>query len=59
MPPTFGFYFGSKFASKPGVWMKDIWAKKLEGNPDSHLRAGRPADLEKSPDTPGSIGIPE
>jgi spermidine dehydrogenase len=33
MPPTFGFYFGGKFGSKPGVWLKDIWTKKLEGTP--------------------------
>jgi len=33
MPPTFGFYFGGKFGNKPGVWLKDIWGKKLEGTP--------------------------
>lgn len=33
MPPTFGFYFGSKFGTKPGVWLKDIWTRKLEGTP--------------------------
>jgi spermidine dehydrogenase len=33
MPPTFGFYFGSKFGKDPGIWVKDVWRKQLEGTP--------------------------
>ena len=30
---NYGFYFGSKFGRKPGVWVIDPWGKKLEGAP--------------------------
>ena len=29
----YGFYFGSKFGQKPGVWVIDPWGKQLEGAP--------------------------
>src|SRR5271156_865988 len=34
-PATYGFYFGSKFGQKPGMWLIDPWGKKLEGAPIS------------------------
>jgi spermidine dehydrogenase len=34
-PATYGFYFGSTFGQKPGMWLIDPWAKKLEGAPIS------------------------
>jgi spermidine dehydrogenase len=30
---NYGFYFGSKFGQKPGVWVIDPWGKQLEGAP--------------------------
>ena len=30
---NYGFYFGSRFGKKPGVWVIDPWGKKLEGAP--------------------------
>jgi spermidine dehydrogenase len=32
---NYGFYFGSKFGQKPGVWVVDPWGKQLEGAPIS------------------------
>ena len=29
----YGFFFGSKFGKKPGVWLVDPWGKNLEGAP--------------------------
>jgi len=29
----YGFYFGSKFGQRPGVWVIDPWGKQLEGAP--------------------------
>src|SRR5271166_475279 len=34
-PATYGFYFGSKFAQTPGLWLIDPWGKKLQGAPIS------------------------
>src|SRR5579871_171838 len=33
MQSPIGFYFGAKFGQKPGMWLIDPWAKKLEGAP--------------------------
>jgi spermidine dehydrogenase len=33
--PNYGFYFGTKFGQKPGIWLVDPWTKKLEGAPIS------------------------
>ncbi len=32
-PATYGFYFGSKFGQRPGLWMVDPWGRRLEGAP--------------------------
>ncbi len=34
-PSTYGFFFGSKFGQKPGMWVVDPWGKKLAGAPIS------------------------
>ena len=31
--PPYGFYFGAKFGKRPGMWLIDPWAKKLQGAP--------------------------
>lgn len=41
-PETYGFYFGSQFGQKPGVWLVDPWGKNLEGAP---IRSTARADL--------------
>jgi spermidine dehydrogenase len=33
MPKTYGFYFGTSFGVKPGIWQIDPWGKKLAGAP--------------------------
>jgi spermidine dehydrogenase len=30
---NYGFYFGSKFGQRPGVWVIDPWGKRLDGAP--------------------------
>jgi spermidine dehydrogenase len=30
---NYGFYFGSRFGQRPGVWVIDPWGRKLEGAP--------------------------
>jgi len=32
-PQNYGFYFGSQFGARPGVWVIDPWGKNLEGAP--------------------------
>jgi spermidine dehydrogenase len=32
-PKNYGFYFGSQFGTRPGVWVTDPWGRKLEGAP--------------------------
>jgi spermidine dehydrogenase len=32
-PKDYGFYFGSQFGKRPGVWVTDPWGRKLEGAP--------------------------
>ena len=32
-PKNYGFYFGSQFGKRPGVWVIDPWGRKLEGAP--------------------------
>jgi len=32
-PRNYGFYFGSRFGQRPGVWVMDPWGRKLEGAP--------------------------
>jgi spermidine dehydrogenase len=34
-PASYGFYFGSKFGQRPGMWLTDPWGKKLQGAPIS------------------------
>jgi spermidine dehydrogenase len=33
--PALGFFFGTKFGHKPGIWITDPWGKNLEGVPFS------------------------
>ena len=35
-PASYGFYFGSKFGQRRGVWVIDPWGKKLRGAPISN-----------------------
>ena len=32
-PKNYGFYFGSQFGARPGVWVIDPWGKQLDGAP--------------------------
>ena len=32
-PKNYGFYFGSRFGARPGVWVIDPWGKQLDGAP--------------------------
>src|SRR5919108_2678467 len=32
-PQHYGFYFGSQFGRRPGVWVFDPWGRKLDGAP--------------------------
>jgi spermidine dehydrogenase len=32
-PKNYGFYFGSQFGKRPGVWVLDPWGRRLEGAP--------------------------
>jgi spermidine dehydrogenase len=32
-PRHYGFYFGSRFGQRPGVWLIDPWGRKLDGAP--------------------------
>ena len=32
-PKNYGFYFGSQFGKRPGVWVIDPWGRKLDGAP--------------------------
>ncbi len=32
-PRNYGFYFGSQFGARPGVWVIDPWGKNLDGAP--------------------------
>lgn len=32
-PHNYGFYFGSRFGARPGVWVLDPWGRNLEGAP--------------------------
>jgi spermidine dehydrogenase len=32
-PKNYGFYFGSRFGKRPGVWVIDPWGRNLEGAP--------------------------
>lgn len=61
-PATYGFYFGSKFGQRPGMWLIDPWGKKLEGAPISATaraellkwRAG-PTIPQKRPQSEGDV----
>ena len=44
-PQHYGFYFGSQFGQRPGVWVIDPWGKQLAGAP---LSDGVKADLLRS-----------
>ena len=43
-PSTYGFYFGTKFGRRPGMWLTDPWGKRLAGSP---LPASMRAELLK------------
>jgi spermidine dehydrogenase len=32
-PKNYGFYFGSRFGARPGVWVLDPWGRALDGAP--------------------------
>jgi len=32
-PQDYGFYFGSQFGQRPGVWVLDPWGRQLDGAP--------------------------
>jgi spermidine dehydrogenase len=32
-PKNYGFYFGSQFGARPGVWVIDPWGRSLDGAP--------------------------
>lgn len=32
-PHNYGFYFGSRFGARPGVWVLDPWGRNLDGAP--------------------------
>ena len=32
-PANYGFYFGSQFGPRPGVWVMDPWGRQLDGAP--------------------------
>ncbi len=44
-PASYGFYFGSKFGQRPGMWVTDPWGKKLQGAPISANRSRRVAEM--------------
>lgn len=58
-PKNYGFYFGSQFGARPGVWVIDPWGKKLDGAPLSEavkaewLRSRSVDTLGLSPTTEG------
>ena len=39
-PSNYGFYFGSQFGQRAGVWVIDPWGRKLEGAPLSEAVKG-------------------
>jgi spermidine dehydrogenase len=51
-PATYGFYFGSKFGQKPGMWLIDPWGKKLEGAPISATQKAELLKWHTGPQTP-------
>lgn len=51
-PETYGFYFGSKFGQKPGMWLVDPWGKKLEGAPISDTARAELLRWRKGPAFP-------
>src|SRR5271166_1412142 len=51
-PETYGFYFGSKFGQKPGMWLVDPWGKKLEGAPISSTARAELLRWRKGPAFP-------
>lgn len=51
-PATYGFYFGSKFGQKPGMWMIDPWGKKLESAPISAAQKAELLKWRSGPATP-------
>jgi len=51
-PTTYGFYFGSKFGQRPGMWLIDPWGKKLEGAPISESARAELLKWHTGPKTP-------
>jgi len=51
-PKNYGFYFGSRFGARPGVWVIDPWGKQLDGAPLSDAVKAEWL-RSRSVDTPG------
>jgi spermidine dehydrogenase len=51
-PKNYGFYFGSQFGARPGVWVIDPWGKLLDGAPLSDAVKAEWL-RSRSVDTPG------
>ena len=51
-PRNYGFYFGSQFGARPGVWVIDPWGKTLDGAPLSDAVKAEWL-RSRSVDTPG------
>jgi spermidine dehydrogenase len=51
-PKNYGFYFGSQFGARPGVWVIDPWGKQLDGAPLSDAVKAEWL-RSRSVDTPG------
>jgi len=51
-PKNYGFYFGSQFAARPGLWVIDPWGKQLDGAPLSDAVKAEWL-RSRSVDTPG------
>ncbi|HXZ30985.1 MAG TPA: FAD/NAD(P)-binding protein [Terriglobales bacterium] len=54
-PSTYGFYFGSKFGQRPGLWLIDPWGKKLEGAPISETARAELLKWHAGPPTPQKL----
>ena len=58
-PKDYGFYFGSQFGKRPGVWVVDPWGRRLDGAPLSEavkadlMRWHTVADDGPRPETEG------
>ncbi len=55
MPSPYGFYFGAKFGQRPGTWVINPWAKRLQGAP---LADSMRAELVRWSEQSGKSGLP-